>query len=273
MQTLTRLRPTAADHTLVRLTPDQPVRPTDLGEADEMTAAVYRLLADTDQPMPVMELAARLSLPRVVAITIVTTLARHHLVQLSAAVPPASFLARICSQGQAPVRPWSPGLVSAKVVVVGAHRAGASTYVGAVSDRAPVRTLESARDSRGSLIALSLELGAIELTPSCRLHLLAAPAPTEYDALWPGVIRSALGAVVVVHPYRPAEAVPTLLAVQDAWVPFQVVVNHLDGIDPDPGLVASTLDVDQEQVTVIDARSRPATRSSLHQLLRRLEVS
>ncbi|NKY96649.1 hypothetical protein [Nocardiopsis alborubida] len=44
-------------------------------------------------------------------------------------------------------------------------------------------------------------------------------------------------------------------------------------IDPDPGLAASTLDVGQGQVTVTDARSRPATRSSLHQLLRRLEIS
>ncbi|MCK9872381.1 NAD-binding protein [Nocardiopsis dassonvillei] len=53
------------------------------------------------------------------------------------------------------------------------------------------------------------------------------------------------------------------------------MVNHLDGIGSGPDLVASTLGVDQEQVTVTDSRScsRPATRSSLHQLLRRLEVS
>ncbi len=270
MATRIRLRPNVTDHTLVRLVPGSSSQVTGHGGPDEMTTAAFQLLADTAQPMSVLELAARLSLPRAVAATIITDLSTQHLVQLSSAHPPREFARQARLQHQVPVSKRCPGLVSAKVTVVGPRGTGTSTYVGAASDHAPIRTVETAHHD-GELISLSLELGAIEISPTSRLHLLAAPAPTAFDAFWPGVVRSALGVLVVVHPHRSAEAIPTLLAVQDAALPYQVVVNHLDGTDPAPDLVSATLDVAPDRVTVADARSRPATRSVLNRLLRRLE--
>jgi signal recognition particle receptor subunit beta len=160
--------------------------------------------------------------------------------------------------------PWN----SSKILITGATSVGKTAFVGAASDAAPVRTIETIpTPQRGedamNLDLLILDMGRIAITDHHVLTLVGAPLPTVWDGLWPDVARGALGAVVLVHPDSPEEAFPAVETLEEAHVPFQVVIAHLDGTTPDPHKVGQVLEVDPARITVCDPRSRVATRFAI----------
>lgn len=147
-----------------------------------------------------------------------------------------------------------------------------STLVGTAAGHPPVRLLEEVPDRGGRLRSYYLEQGTVEVAPTARLHLLAAPSPALFDVLWVDATRGASALLVLVHSSRPWEAAPVLAAARDTRLPYLVVINHIDGDHPDPQAVSERLALDPELVHIADVRSRAATRSVLARVLRRVET-
>ncbi|WP_306368586.1 helix-turn-helix domain-containing protein [Nocardiopsis sp. CC223A] len=269
-----RIRPEVVGHTLVGTT--APPLTDSAPGYDEVTGAVHRLLADSPSPMSVMEIAYRLGMPRAAVATSITALVRRRggpLVQLSPAEPSPGFLRQAVSAltGDRTCHPVA-GLASAKVLVTGPPRSGVSTLVGTAAGHPPVRLLEEIPDRGGQLRSYCLEQGAVEVAPTGRLHLLAAPPPALFDVLWVDMTRGASALLILVHSYRPWEAVPVLNAARDTRLPYVVVVNHVEGDHPDPRAVSERLGVDPDLLHITDVRSRTAARSVLARVLRRVEA-
>lgn len=259
-----------ADHTLVQgrsPLPDPSSRPG----LHEESWTVARLLTDSDQagpePMTLLEISSRLQLPRAVTALVLVELLAHHLVTISPLSTGPQFIrgvAKHLSSGGSKRPHWMPGLVSLKIVVTGPTGAGASTLVGAAAETAPLHVGQQRPDHRG-LRDESLELGCIPLDRDARLHLLAAPQPSAFDALWLDVVRGASGVVVMAHPDRVKETLPCLEAVRETGLPHLVVVNDLGQSEPDLEQIRALLQLDE--VHLADAGSRPSTRAALARLL------
>ncbi|WP_019608885.1 hypothetical protein [Nocardiopsis sp. CNS-639] len=159
--------------------------------------------------------------------------------------------------------PWT----SSKVLVTGAARVGKTAFIGAASDIAPVRTIETIPSPRGEQ-ALVLDLGRIAISDHHILTLVGAPLPTVWDGLWPDVARGALGAVVLVRPDAPEDGFPAVEALEEAHVPFQIVIAHLHGTTPDANKVGQVLEVEPQRITVCDPRSRVAARFAIGDVVR-----
>ncbi|OLT25414.1 hypothetical protein BJF83_22920 [Nocardiopsis sp. CNR-923] len=268
-----RTRPQVCDHTMVSTSCPPSWDFTDDFAHDEMTGAVHRLLADSRTPMSAMEIAHRMSLPRVVATTIITHLARQGLVQISPLTPSAGFLSQAIAALTGDQHHRAASLSSMKIIVTGPAGAGVSTFVGAAARHAPVRLLETIPDRAGALTSYCLEQGAVDVSPNGRVHLLAAPPPAVFDALWVDVTRAASAILVLVNSHRPWTAIPVLEAAHETRLPLLMVVNHIDSSHPDPSNIAARFGVESDLIHITDARSRPATRSTLARLLRRVEAA
>lgn len=261
-----RLSAQFADHTLVRSRLPW-CDAEEAGALHEESLAVARFLRDSEETMTALEISSRLQLPRAVTALVLVELASHGLVTISPLRSGSLFLRRVAKHLAADesVRPVSaPGLVSVKIVVTGPVRSGSSTFIGAACTTAPL-SMGQYRPDLDRLHTESLELGCVQLSPTARLHLLAAPEPQAFDALWVDVARGAAGVVVMVHPDRVEEARVCLHAVREAHLPHLVVVNDVNDSEPDLESIGKQLGVDE--VHLADARSRPATRAALARLL------
>lgn len=179
-----------------------------------------------------------------------------------------TLTAHVQDLGKAASVDYAPGpWASSKVLVTGAARVGKTAFIGAASDIAPVRTIETIPSPRGEQ-ALVLDLGRIAISNHHILTLVGASLPTVWDGLWPDVARGALGAVVLVHPDAPEDGFPAVEALEEAHVPFQVVVAHLHNTTPDANKVGQVLEVEPSRVTVCDPRSRVAARFAIGDVVR-----
>lgn len=259
-----------ADHTLVQGRSPLPT-PSSRPGLHEESWTVARLLTDNDQlppqPMTILEISSRLQLPRAVTALVLVELLSHGLVGISPLDSGRRFLngvAEHLSSGGSKRPLTVPGLVSLKIVVTGPSGTGASTFVGAAATTAPLHVGHDRPDHEG-LRSESLELGWIPLGQGARLHLLAAPPPDAFDALWLDVVRGAAGVVVMVHPERIEQSLPCLEAVRASGLPHLVVVNDLSEAEPDLEAIHKKLGLDE--VHLADAGSRPSTRAALARLL------
>lgn len=265
-----RLRRTSqiADHTLVQGRSPLP-DPSSCPGLHHESWTVARLLTDEAgaEPMTLLEISSRLQLPRAVTALVLVELLSHHLVTISPLSAGPQFIrgvAKHLSSGGSKRPHRMPGLASLKIVVTGPSGAGASTLVGASASTAPLHVGQQHPDQQG-LRAESLELGCIPLDRHARLHLLAAPQPSAFDALWLDVVRGACGVVVMAHPDRIKETLPCLEAVRETGLPHLVVVNDQGHSEPDLEQIRALLQLDE--VHLADAGSRPSTRAALARLL------
>ncbi|MGL5809321.1 MAG: GTP-binding protein [Nocardioides sp.] len=148
---------------------------------------------------------------------------------------------------------------TAKVVIAGGAGAGVTTFVEAVSEVAPI--------FRGS-VPLTVDYGRTNVDRSLRLYLFGLPS-ARFAFAWPGLLRGALGAVVLADARDIAASFSVIDFFESRRIPFLVVVNVFDdNTRPEPAAIRVALALDKDvPVLVTDVRIAHAVKSALVELL------
>jgi uncharacterized protein len=167
-----------------------------------------------------------------------------------------------------------PDVDSVKIVIAGAHGAGKTTLI-RTADPDASHTEEVMRTDDGDGVrttTVALDYGRIELKKtSVLLGLFGLPGQLRYRFMWEDLVRGAVGALVLVHPDRIAEAAPVIDFLERRDHTYIVVINAIgDTRDyPEAPQVRDLLDLPAYvEVPVADVRSRQAIIPILRDLVR-----
>ena len=137
---------------------------------------------------------------------------------------------------ETPTRPFATGPIPVKIVIAGGFGVGKTTFVGALSDIAPLTT-EAAMTSYGEGVddrgdvstktttTVAMDFGRVAVDDAIVLYLFGTPGQDRFGFMWNDLIQGALGAVVLVDSRRIEDSFPALDYFESRSVPFVVAVT------------------------------------------------